>query len=196
MEQDLRDAVGMQSFHVMYQPIADVETDAVVGFEALLRWDHPTLGAVGPEEFVTLAELNGLIMPLGRWVMETACTEAASWPAGLRVAVNLSPLQFRQGNLTEEVTDVLRRTGLAPDRLELEVTEGLLLEDSGPVLQTMYALQALGIVITLDDFGTGHASLSYLRRFPFNKLKIYPVHAIIRNSVGIMTRKLSVISSQ
>ena len=172
MEQDLRDAVGMQSFHVMYQPIADVETDAVVGFEALLRWDHPTLGAVGPEEFVTLAELNGLLMPLGRWVMETACTEAASWPAGLRVAVNLSPLQFRQGNLTEEVTDVLRRTGLAPDRLELEVTEGLLLEDSGPVLQTMYALQALGIVITLDDFGTGHASLSYLRRFPFNKLKI------------------------
>jgi diguanylate cyclase (GGDEF)-like protein len=172
MEQDLRDAVGMQSFHVMYQPIADVETNAVVGFEALLRWDHPTLGAVGPEEFVTLAELNGLIVPLGRWVMETACTEAAAWPAGLRVAVNLSPLQFRQGNLTEEVTDVLRRTGLAPDRLELEVTEGMLLEDSGPVLQTMYALQALGVLITLDDFGTGHASLSYLRRFPFNKLKI------------------------
>ena len=172
MEQDLRDAVGLRSFHVMYQPITDVETDAVVGFEALLRWDHPTLGAVGPEEFVTLAELNGLIVPLGRWVMETACTEAAGWPARLRVAVNLSPLQFRQGNLAEEVVDVLRRTGLAPDRLELEVTEGVLLEDSGPVLRTMHALQAFGVSITLDDFGTGHASLSYLRRFPFDKLKI------------------------
>ena len=172
MEQDLRDAMGLRSFHVMYQPITDVETDGVVGFEALLRWNHPTLGAVGPEEFVTLAELNGLIVPLGQWVMETACAEAAGWPARLRVAVNLSPLQFRQGNLAEEVVDVLRRTGLAPDRLELEVTEGVLLEDSGPVLRTMHALQAHGVSITLDDFGTGHASLSYLRRFPFDKLKI------------------------
>ncbi len=172
MEQDLRDAVGLKSFHMVYQPITDVETDAVVGFEALLRWTHPTRGAVGPEEFVTLAELNGLIAPLGRWVLETACAEAAGWPAGLHIAVNLSPLQFRQGNLTDEIVDTLRRTGLAPNRLELEVTEGVLLEDSGPVLQTMYALQALGVSITLDDFGTGHASLSYLRRFSFNKLKI------------------------
>jgi len=172
MEQDLRDAVGLKSFHVMYQPISNTETGAVVGFEALLRWTHPTLGAVGPEEFVTLAELNGLIVPLGSWVMETACAEAAGWPACRRVAVNLSPLQFRQGNLTDEVIGILRRTGLAPDRLELEVTEGVLLEDSGPVLQTMHALQALGVSITLDDFGTGHASLSYLRRFPFDKLKI------------------------
>ncbi len=172
IEQDLRDAVGLKSFHMMYQPIIDVGTDAVVGFEALLRWTHPTRGAVGPEEFVTIAELNGLIVPLGRWVMETACAEAAGWPAHLRIAVNLSPLQFRQGNLTDEIISVLRHTGLAPDRLELEVTEGVLLEDSGPVLQTMYALQALGVSITLDDFGTGHASLSYLRRFPFDKLKI------------------------
>jgi len=172
MEQDLRDAVGLKSFHVMYQPITDTGTGAVVGFEALLRWNHPTLGAVGPEEFVTLAELNGLIVPLGSWVMETACAEAAGWPACRRVAVNLSPLQFRQGNLTDEIIGILRRTGLAPDRLELEVTEGVLLEDSGPVLQTMHALQALGVSITLDDFGTGHASLSYLRRFPFDKLKI------------------------
>lgn len=172
MEQDLRDAVGLQAFHLMYQPIVDVETDAVVGFEALLRWTHPTRGAVAPEEFVTLAELNGLIVPLGRWVMETACAEAAGWPAGMRVAVNLSPLQFRQGNLTGEIVDVLRRTGLAPNRLELEVTEGVLLEDSAAVLQTIYALRALGVSITLDDFGTGHASLSYLRQFPFDKLKI------------------------
>lgn len=172
MEQDLRDAVGLQSFHLMYQPVTDVETDTVVGFEALLRWTHPTRGAVEPEEFVSLAELNGLIVPLGHWVMETACAEAAEWPAGLRIAINLSPLQFRQDNLMDEIVGVLRRTGLAPNRLELEVTEGVLLEDSGPVLQTMCALQALGVSITLDDFGTGYASLSYLRRFPFDKIKI------------------------
>ena len=172
MEQDLRDAVGLHAFHLMYQPITDVETDAIVGFEALLRWTHPTRGAVGPEEFVTLAELNGLIVPLGHWVLETACAEAVRWPARLRVAVNLSPLQFRQGNLAEEVVGVLLRTGLAPDRLELEVTEGLLLEETGQVLQAMYSLQGLGVSMTLDDFGTGHASLSYLRRFPFNKIKI------------------------
>lgn len=172
MEQDLRDAVGLKSFHVMYQPVTDIETDAIVGFEALLRWTHPTLGPVGPEEFVSVAELNGLIVPLGYWVMETACAEAATWPDALYVAVNVSPLQFRQGNLLDEVVGVLGRTGLAPDRLELEVTEGMLLEDSAPVLQTMHALQALGVSITLDDFGTGHASLSYLRRFPFDKLKI------------------------
>jgi len=172
MEQDLRDAVGLQSFHLMYQPVTDVETDTVVGFEALLRWTHPTRGAVRPEEFVSLAELNGLIVPLGHWVMETACAEAAEWLAGLRIAINLSPLQFRQDNLMDEIVGVLRRTGLAPNRLELEVTEGVLLEDSGPVLQTMCALQALGVSITLDDFGTGYASLSYLRRFPFDKIKI------------------------
>ena len=172
MEQDLRDAVGLKAFHVMYQPITDVKTDTVVGFEALLRWTHPTLGPVGPEEFVSVAELNGLIVPLGHWVMDTACAEASTWPANLYVAVNVSPLQFRQGNLVDEVTGVLGRTGLTPNRLELEVTEGMLLEDSAPVLETMHALQALGVSITLDDFGTGHASLSYLRRFPFDKLKI------------------------
>jgi len=156
----------------MYQPIVDVETDAVLGFEALLCWTHPTRGAFGPEEFVTVAELNGLIVPVGQWVMETACAEAARWPGCLRVSVNLPPLQFRQGNLAEQIIDVLQRTDLAPSRLDLEVTEGVLLEDSAAVLRTMHALQALGVSIMLDDFGTGHASLSYLRLFLFNRLKI------------------------
>ncbi|MBC7802020.1 MAG: EAL domain-containing protein [Gemmatimonadaceae bacterium] len=172
MEQDLRDAVAVNAFHLMYQPIWDVAADAVVGFETLLRWNHPIRGPVGPEEFVALAEANGLIVPLGSWVMETACAEASTWPEHLHLAVNLSPLQIRQGNLTDEVVGILKRTGLAAGRLELEVTEGVLLEDSGQVLQTMYSLQALGVSITLDDFGTGHASLSYLRRFPFDKIKI------------------------
>ena len=172
MEQDLREAVGLRAFHLMYQPVIDVETGAARGFEALLRWTHPVRGAVGPEEFVTLAELNGLIVPIGRWVLETACAEAAGWPENLCVAVNLSPVQFHQGDLADEVIDVLRRTGLPPHRLELEVTEGLLLKDCSQVQQAMRSLQSLGVLITLDDFGTGNASLSYLRRFPFNKIKI------------------------
>ena len=172
MEQDLRDAVGLESFHLEYQPILDVKADTVVAYEALLRWTHPTRGLVGPEEFVTLAELNGLIVPLGRWVIETACAEAVQWPGRLRIAVNMSPLQFRQGNLVDEVSAILRRTGLAADRLELEVTEGVLLEENPHVLQTIYSLQSLGVSVTLDDFGTGHASLSYLRRFPFDKITI------------------------
>lgn len=172
LEQDLRDTVGFEAFHLMYQPISDARTGAVLGFETLLRWTHPTRGAIGPEEFVGVAELNGLIVPLGRWVMETACAEAADWAPHLRLAVNLSPLQFRQANLVDQIVGVLRRTGLAPHRLEFEVTEGVLLEDSGQVRETMVRLQALGVSMVLDDFGTGHASLSYLQRFPFDKMKI------------------------
>ena len=177
LEHDLRAAIaapGPQgNFHLVFQPVFDIRGrgphGAVNGFEALLRWPHPGRGPVSPAAFVPLAEATGLILPLGRWVLEAACQEAATWPSRLRVAVNLSPLQFREDGLLQAVTAILTRTGLPPERLELEVTEGLLLEDSGEVLQTMYALQDLGISISLDDFGTGHAGLSYLRRFPLRQ---------------------------
>lgn len=172
IERDLTDAVTGNRFGLAFQPICDIDTLAVRGFEALLRWDHPTRGPIEPAHFVSLAEQSGLILPLGQWALEAACTEAARWDPLVRLSVNLSPLQFRQAGLPEFVAETLRRTGLAPDRLDLEVTEGLLLDDSGLVLSTMRALKEQGIGITLDDFGTAYASLSYLRRFPFDRIKI------------------------
>jgi EAL domain-containing protein (putative c-di-GMP-specific phosphodiesterase class I) len=137
-----------------------------------LRWHHPRLGLVPPADFIALGEKLGLIVPIGRWVLETACREAASWPEDTHVAVNLSPVQVNHETLVAEVRDVLARTGLAPHRLTLEVTEGIMLEDSNTVLETMHALRALGIRFSLDDFGTGHSGLGYLRRFPFDGIKI------------------------
>jgi diguanylate cyclase len=144
----------------------------IVGFEALLRWRHPLLGPIQPDLFIPLAEKSGLIVPLGRWVLETACAEAAKWARPAHLNVNLSPLQFRQADLPQQVADVLSRTGLPASRLGLEVTEGLLLDESDLVMQTMRALQEQGIRIMLDDFGTAYANMNYLRRFPFNGLKI------------------------
>ena len=172
LEQDLRDAVLHGRLDLVYQPVVDARSGAVLGFEALLRWTHPRHGPISPCTFVPMAEASGLIQPLGRWVLETACREAATWPARVHLSVNLSPLQVREPGLCETVADALRRAGLDPARLQLEVTEGHLLEDTGPVLDTMRGLHALGVGITLDDFGTGHAGLSYLRRFPFDRLKI------------------------
>jgi diguanylate cyclase (GGDEF)-like protein len=172
VEQDLREAINKQNFTLAYQPVCESESLSIVGFEALLRWNSPTRGPIQPDQFISLAEVSGLIVPLGRWAMEAACTDAATWDPGVSLSVNLSPLQFRQRDLIEQVGEVLSRTGLAPDRLELEVTEGLLLEDSELVLRTMRGFQEQGIRITLDDFGTAYASLSYLRRFPFDGIKI------------------------
>ena len=145
---------------------------AVAGFEALLRWNHPVRGQVMPGQFVSLAEANGLILPLGRWALETACAEAAGWAAPVRLSVNFSPLQFRQPDLAQQVARVLEGAGLPGERLDIEVTEGLLLGNSGMVLRTMQALKEQGIRLTLDDFGTAYASLSTLRRFPFDRIKI------------------------
>jgi EAL domain-containing protein (putative c-di-GMP-specific phosphodiesterase class I) len=155
-----------------YQPICEAATQQPVAFEALLRWAHPTRGAVSPSEFIPIAERTGMIIPLGRWALEAACAEAATWALPLRIAVNLSPAQFRDRDLLEFVSDVLERTGLAAARLDLEVTEGLLLEDSGDVVATMQALRAMGIHMVLDDFGTANSNLSYLRGFPFDAVKI------------------------
>jgi len=172
LEQELCDAVTQGKLELHYQPICRTQTRALRGFEALLRWTHPVRGSISPAEFVPLAEESGLIVPLGRWVLEAACTEAASWPDHIQLAVNLSPAQFRQPDLPELVADILARTGMRGGRLNLEITEGLLIDDTERVIATMMALKAQGIRISLDDFGTGHASLSYLRRFAFDKIKI------------------------
>ena len=172
LEHHLRDAIADKQFDLVYQPVCDSSTLRVVGFEALLRWNHPTRGVIQPDEFIQAAETSDLIAPLGRWALETACAEAATWDPPVRVSVNLSPLQFRQPDLLEQIGAILQGTGLPPDRLDLEVTEGLLLDESELVLSTTRKLQAQGVRITLDDFGTAYASLSYLRRFPFDRMKI------------------------
>ena len=172
IEGDMTRALARGEFTLAFQPLCDAPTLRVVGFEALLRWTHPVRGPIPPEVFIQLAESSGLIVPLGQWALEAACAEAAQWDPAVRLAVNLSPMQFRQPDLPRRVADVLAHSGLAPHRLDLEVTEGMLLDDASLVLDTMNGLRAQGIGMTLDDFGTAYASLSYLRRFPFDRIKI------------------------
>ena len=172
VEQELADAIEGRQFTLVYQPICDSVSLRVLGFEALLRWRHPSRGLVQPDQFIPLAESSGLIVPLGRWALEAACAEAVLWEPPVTVSVNLSPLQFRQPDLPQWIAEILHRTGLAAERLDLEVTEGVLLDESGVVLRTIEALKERGVRITLDDFGTAYASLSYLRRFPFDRIKI------------------------
>ena len=172
MELDLRRALAAEEFELFFQPLVDLKRDRVSGFEALLRWHHPERGLVPPTEFIPVAEETGLIVPLGAWVLERACVEAAGWADGLKVAVNLSPVQFRDQALVTMVTEALTQSGLSPDRLELEITESVLLHDSEGNLATLQALRTIGVSISMDDFGTGYSSLSYLRSFPFDKIKI------------------------
>ena len=172
IEGDMADALARRQFTLAYQPLCDAATLRVVGFEALLRWTHPTRGPIAPEFFIPLAEASGLIVPLGQWALEAACAEAAGWDPSVRLGVNLSPMQFRQPDLPRRVADILAHSGMAPHRLDLEVTEGMLLDETGLVLDTMHALRAQGVGMTLDDFGTAYASLSYLRRFPFDRIKV------------------------
>lgn len=172
IEGEMADALARRQFTLAYQPLCDAATLRIVGFEALLRWTHPTRGPIEPEFFIGLAEASGLIVPLGQWALEAACAEAAGWDPSVRLGVNLSPMQIRQPDLPRRVADILAHSGMAPHRLDLEVTEGMLLDETGLVLDTMRALRAQGIGMTLDDFGTAYASLSYLRRFPFNRIKV------------------------
>ena len=175
LEIDLRAALSAGQFALHYQPLVSASRRCVTGFEALLRWQHPVRGAVSPAVFVPLAEELGLIDEIGAWVLRSACAEANRWPEEVRVAVNLSPLQFRPGRgpaLDRVVADALARSGLAPQRLELEITETLQLMEDAPTKDTLHRLRGLGAAIALDDFGTGYSSLSYLRSFPFDKLKI------------------------
>jgi diguanylate cyclase (GGDEF)-like protein len=172
VEHELRLALGREEFEVVYQPQYDLATERQCGSEALIRWHHPVHGKIAPGHFISVAEDTGLIVPIGEWVLRRACTEAASWSEPLTVAVNLSPAQFRDGDIAETVASVLKETGLAPNRLELEITENLLINDTEEVLGKLNRLRELGVAIAMDDFGTGYSSLSYLARFPFSKIKI------------------------
>ncbi len=172
LETELRRALAAGEFELYYQPLVSLKTGAITGFEALLRWRHPERGMVPPAEFIGLSEEIGLIVPLGEWALRQACLEAARWPGNLKVAVNLSSVQFKIGNLTHAVVTALAASGLPASRLELEITETILLEESEANLATLHRLRALGVSVSMDDFGTGYSSLSYLRTFPFDKIKI------------------------
>ena len=172
IEIDLREAIRNDLLRPYYQPLIDLATGRITGFEALVRWPHPERGMISPGDFIPVAEETGLINAVGGLMLRRACMDAAQWPDDVRVAVNLSPLQFRVGNLLSTVMETLKQTGLAATRLELEITETLVLEKSSQVLATLHALRALGVRISMDDFGTGYSSLSYLRSFPFDKIKI------------------------
>ncbi|AVT74466.1 hypothetical protein RPPS3_04030 [Rhodopseudomonas palustris] len=172
IETDLRAALQHEVLRPYYQPLVRLADGRITGSEALVRWPHPERGMISPAEFIPVAEDTGLINAIGAQILRSACMDAARWPDDVRVAVNLSPLQFRVGNLLSVVMDALKQSGLPPRRLELEITETLLLEKSSQVLATLHALRALGVRISMDDFGTGYSSLSYLRSFPFDKIKI------------------------
>jgi diguanylate cyclase (GGDEF)-like protein len=172
LELDLRNAITSGEFEVFYQPIVNLAENRITGFEALLRWNHPTRGRVAPNDFIPLAEETGLIGPIGEWVIRQACAEARTWPSGLRVAVNVSPVQFRNKGLVAAVISALATSRLPPDLLELEITETVLMNNNEATLTALHQLRDLGVRISMDDFGTGYSSLSYLRSFPFDKIKI------------------------
>jgi diguanylate cyclase (GGDEF)-like protein/PAS domain S-box-containing protein len=172
MESDLRVALEESQFRLLYQPCVDASSEAVTGFEALIRWEHPERGPISPVEFIPLAEEIGLINEIGEWVLRTACAEAAKWPEQISVAVNLSPVQFKSHALPTLVRMVLSDTELPAKRLELEITEGVFLSNDDHVHEMIASLKAIGVKLALDDFGTGYSSLSYLQRVPFDKIKI------------------------
>ena len=171
LELELRAAIARGEFHLEYQPLFDIKTNDIICFEALLRWKHPQRGTIQPPEFIPLAEETGLIIPIGEWVIRQACTDATRWPQDVRVAINISPAQFKSRRLVNKLKEALSSSGLAPNRLELEITETILLQ-GGDALSTLLLLRSLGMRISMDDFGTGYSSLSYLRSFPFDKIKI------------------------
>jgi diguanylate cyclase (GGDEF)-like protein len=172
LELDLRKAFKAGEFELFYQPLVNVASNEITGFEALLRWVHPERGIIAPGEFIPILEEMALIAPVGEWILKQACQQAVAWPANVKISVNLSPVQFKSPNLLHAVIDALTTSGLSPNRLELEITESVLLEESGTTLATLHQLKELGIKIAMDDFGTGYSSLSYLRRFPFDRIKI------------------------
>jgi diguanylate cyclase (GGDEF)-like protein len=172
LERDLREAIAKNQLEIYYQPLYTIAEDSLMGFEALLRWNHPTRGQVPPIEFIPLAEETSLIQRIGEWVLVNACQAAATWPEPLMVAVNVSPVQFKQKDLLIKVKSALEHSGLTPSRLEVEITENVLISETDAALQILLELKTLGVRVAMDDFGTGYSSLSYLRKFPFDKIKI------------------------
>src|SRR5450759_525555 len=171
LQEDLRSAIDRGELLLHYQPQKKISGETI-GFEALVRWQCPKRGMVAPGTFIPVAEESSLIIPIGEWVLRQACREAASWPQPLTIAVNISPIQFRQGDLPRLVHSILLQTGLAPGRLELEITEGVMINDFSRAVSILRRLKSLGIMIAMDDFGTGYSSLSYLQSFSFDKIKI------------------------
>jgi EAL domain-containing protein (putative c-di-GMP-specific phosphodiesterase class I) len=172
LELDLRRAYANGEFELYYQPLINLKANEISGFEALLRWRHPERGMVSPADFIPLTEEIGLIVPIGEWVLRKACADAMTWPGDIKVAVNLSPVQFRNKGLTAAVMSALAYSRLPARRLELEITESVLLAETDSNLATLHQLREIGVHISMDDFGTGYSSLSYLRSFPFDKIKI------------------------
>src|SRR5256884_6442270 len=172
LEMDLRQAITDGALEVYYQPCISLEDNKITGCEALLRWRHSERGMISPAEFIPIAEDTGLINQLGEWVLTTACAEAATWPEDIKLAVNVSPVQFKSGTFALKIVAALAASGLVANRLELEITEAVLIRDDEAGLAILHQLRAIGVRIALDDFGTGYSSLSYLQRFPFDKIKI------------------------
>ena len=172
LEMDLRQALSNGEFELHYQPLVNLQTNEITAFEALLRWNHPAKGLISPADFVPIAEETGLIVSIGEWVLRVACKETANWPAHVKVAVNLSPAQLKSKNLMTIVMSALEDSGMRAERLQLEITETMLMQNTFATLGTLHQLRKLGVQIAMDDFGTGYSSLSYLRSFPFDKIKI------------------------
>jgi EAL domain-containing protein (putative c-di-GMP-specific phosphodiesterase class I) len=199
LELDIRVALEKQSFELYYQPLFNLMDHRISSYEALLRWEHPERGFIPPSEFIPAAEEIGLIVPIGDWVLQTACRQCTTWPAHIGVAVNLSSLQFKNGDVVASVRRALKESGLAPNRLELEITESVALQDEDRVRSALRRLQALGVRISFDDFGTGYSSLSYLRNFKLDKIKIdrsFLLDLDTRPESIILLRGISRLSSE
>ncbi len=193
MEDDLRNALVQNQFHLVYQPVVGTQSEQIVGFEALLRWEHPTRGAISPADFIPVAEDCGLIESIGEWVLRTACLDAAKWPRHVRVGVNVSPIQFANPALPAIVTNAIAKAGIAAGRLELEITEGVFLAESALTDQMFKSLKGVGVRLALDDFGTGYSSLGYLKSAPFDKIKID--QSFVRGAVAPGSRNAAIISA-
>jgi diguanylate cyclase (GGDEF)-like protein len=197
-ESDLHHALADGQLELYFQPLFDLTKNCIGAFEALLRWHHPTRGMVSPVEFIPIAEETGLIVPIGAWVLQEACRQAAQWPGHIRVAVNVSSVQFRKPGLGAIIVQALQGSGLQPNRLEVEITESIFLDSSDETLKLLHSLRALGIRIALDDFGTGYSSLSYLQSFPFDKIKIdrsFIANLLTRQGAGAIVKAITDLAS-